>query len=262
MKRFIQTLALFLLTVIAFLLAAYYLPFGINEARCFFWVFGVSIILSLFSSYFFKLSIPVNVLVFLVIFLAVYIQTDEINNSVTHYFVYGGMLTVGIVLSSITGKMLKKFEEEYNAVALVSETNTVLEVNHVRSMIESEFARGIRYGYPISVIAFEGNPQGKEQIDVAAELLTRLFKDKISANQLSKFLQEKCRVTDILVHRDDTNQYLLLCPGIESEQAHQLTERLESAAKDINLLEFSHKTAAFPADARSFDAIIEFLDSK
>lgn len=262
MKRFIQTLAGFIVAIVAIFLAAYYLPFGMSPAQSFPWVFGASIILALVTSYSFRISIPVNIIIYLLIFLAVYILTDEISSSVSHYMVYSGMLIAGIILASVIGKRLQDFEAEYNAVALVSERNTVLEVNHVRSMIESEFARGIRYGYPISVISFEGNPQGKQEIDIAAEMLTKLFKEKISANQLSKFLQEKCRVTDILVHRDDTNQYLLLCPGIEADQAVQLTERLEAAAIEYELLDFHHKSASFPADARSFDAIIELLDSE
>jgi hypothetical protein len=232
-----------------------------NEARSFPIVFGISIVLALFSSYQFKLSIPLNLIIYLVFFLLVYILTDEISLSASHYLIYGGMLVIGVVVASITGKKLRKFADEYSAVALIIESNTVLQVEHVRSMIESEFARGIRYGYPISVISFEGNPEGKEQIDQAAEILTNVFKKQISANQLSKFLLERSRVTDILVHRDDTNQYLLICPGIETDQAKQLTDRLEDDVQQIGILEFEHKTVSFPKDARSFDAILEILDS-
>ena len=261
MKRFIQALAAFIIIVTAIFLATYYLPFGMSEARSFHWVFGVSIVLALATCYQFKFSIPVNVLIYLTFFLIIYILTDEITSSVGHYILYGGMLVVGVITASYTGRKLRGFVEEYNAVALIIESNTVLEVNHVRSMIESEFARGIRYGYPISVIQFEGDPKGKPEIDLAAEILTKLFKEQISANQLSKFLQEQCRVTDILVHRDDTNQFLLLCPGIEAEQAKQLTDRLDIAVDDVGLLDFSYKSVSFPADARSFDAILELLDS-
>jgi hypothetical protein len=262
MKRFIPALGAFIVIVTAIFLVTYYLPFGITDARSFHWVFGVSIVLSLATCYQFKLSIPLNVIIYLTFFLIIYILTDEITSSLGHYILYGGMLVVGVIAASITGKRLREFVEEYNAVALIIESNTVLEVNHVRSMIESEFARGIRYGYPISVIQFVGDPRGKPEIDVAADILTKLFKEQISANQLSKFLQEKCRVTDILVHRDGTNQYLLLCPGIESDQAKQLTDRLDAAVKEVGLLDFSHKAVSFPSDARSFDAILELLDSK
>ena len=257
MRKFNTTFSIFTLVLAVIFLFVYYQPFGLEFSSYFPIIFVISILVALLTSRVWNFSISTNLLILLTIFFITCIITNEFSFAVGRYIIHGVVLASGITAASLIGKELNQFVKEYASVSMILENNTILKVSDVRPLIESEFARGTRYEYPISLVWFEGITNGNEELNHSAEILASLFKEQIAANQLSKFLQAKSRVTDILVRVDSANEYLLICPGIDEKSAQQLVDRLRGDTNALGLVHFNHKLFSFPKDARSFDAIME-----
>ena len=160
------------------------------------------------------------------------------------------LLVVITILSSSVGDTFHHYFQSEGEAFFNADHKVIYHYQQIRTIIESEFARGFRYGYPIVLVRVQGiNSKSIEKTSKSpSQQVDKLVGD---------FLTKNLRMTDILVRMDGLNNFLLICPGIETEEAKLMIDRLTQLSRTRELIGFNHVIACFPKDGRSFDELFE-----
>jgi signal transduction histidine kinase len=259
MKKFFVAFWSLILIIAFFVFSLHFQGWGLFSLATLPLVFAIALPLSLYTSHTWKLGISSNLLIVFVINLIIHLVRDQSLLPYYQYLAEFILLVLTVVASTICGKTLRKFETEYNLVSTLFADKKIPRLGDIRPLIESEFARGTRYNYPISMVLLQSKTDQNTELQQKAEFLTKLFQERIAGNELSTFLIEKSRITDILVKSEEENIYLMICPGTDRPSAEHLIERLRTAQTNGNMIDFQATIAAFPDDARSFNSLLERL---
>lgn len=222
-------------------------------------VFAFALPFSLYASHAWKFGIPANLLIAYMINLTLHLVIDQNAQPFYQYLAEFILLSLVVIPSTVCGRQLRDFIAEYKLVSSLFADQNIPRLDDVRSLIESEFARGSRYNYPISLVLLRSKPDTSSTRQQQAEYLADLFREHLAGNELSTFLYEKSRITDILVRSEIDNEYLLICPGTDRQSAELLIDRLKNVQSNRQMVDFQSSIAAFPDDARSFNSLIEHL---
>jgi len=177
------------------------------------------------------------------------------HSQIRDYIIELLLLLVIISLSSILGDRFHHQFQTEGETSFATDQKVVYHYQQILTTIESEFARGFRYGFPIVLVRMRGiNNKSREKI--CKYPFQQL--DKLMVN----FLANNIRMTDILARMDGPNNFLLICPGIETEEAELMIKRLTQLLLTRELIGFSHVIASFPKDGRSFDELFERLNQQ
>jgi len=160
-----------------------------------------------------------------------------------------------VVFSTYVGQSIRELNSQLHNQSNSASTDAILYLHQVRPLIESEFARGYRYNYPIVMIRMNGlikeeKTKKQSSLDENTQQIDQ---------QMAAFLTQNLRVTDILVHLSAVNDFLLICPGINRDNASHMINRLTELVTHENFAGFTHTIASFPHDGRSFEALLSKL---
>jgi hypothetical protein len=259
MKKFFVAFWSLILIIALFVLLLHFQAWGLFQLSTVPLMFAIALPLSLYTSHAWKVGFSTNLLIVFVINLIIHLVTNQNLQPFFQYLAEFFLLVLTVVASTICGQTLRKFEAEYNLVSTLFADKKIPHLHDIRPLIESEFARGTRYNYPISMVLLQSKTDQNTAIQQKAEFLTKLFQERIAGNELSTFLTEKSRITDILVKSEEANDYLMICPGTDRPSAEHLIERLREAQTNGKMIDFQATIAAFPDDARTFNSLLERL---
>jgi signal transduction histidine kinase len=259
MKKFFVAFWSLILIIAFFVYLLHSQAWGLFHLSTLALVFAIALPLSLYTSHTWKFGISSNLLIVLIINLIIHLVTHQNAQPFYQYLAEVILLALTVVPATICGQKLRMFATEYDLVSSLFADKKIPHLDDIRSLIESEFARGTRYNYPISMVLLQSKSDQNAELQQKAEFLTNLFRERIAGNELSTFLIEKSRITDILVKSEEENEYLMICPGTDRTSAEHLIERLRTAQTSGKMVDFHATIAAFPDDARSFNSLLERL---
>jgi len=128
----------------------------------------------------------------------------------------------------------------------------------INDTLKIEMDRASRYGQPLSVIM--GDLDRFKQIN---DRYGHLTGDRV-LKQAAELLRSHIRHTDLL-GRWGGEEFLVICPGIEKEQAAQMAEKLRRATEEADFGDGLHITASFGVTQyeshRSFQALLQTVDA-
>lgn len=259
MKKFVIAFWSLVLIFAFFVLLTHFQAWGWIQLTTLPLVFAIALPLAIYTSHSWKFGIAINLLLFFLINLIIHLMTNQSAQPWFQYFAEFILLALIVTPATICGHLLREFVAEYNLVSSLFADKEIPHLVDVRSLIESEFARGTRYNYPITMVLLQSRSDQNTDLQQKAEYLTNLFRERLAGNELSNFLLEKSRITDILVKAEGENNYLLICPGTDRSSAEHLIERLRSAQTSGTTIDFQATVAAFPEDARSFNSLLDYV---
>jgi len=259
MKRYIVAFRVLIIIIAIFLLLFHFKGFGLFHLNTLPLLFAIALPLSIYTSHTWKFGISTNLLIVFIINVATHLTADQTIQPFSQYLSEFIVLVSIVVPATFCGRYLREFITEYNLVASLFVNKKIPHLDDVRPLIESEFARGTRYNYPISMVLVQSNTDQNTALQEKAEYLTTLFRERLADTELSSFLFEKSRITDILVKSEEENDYLLICPGTDRISAEQLIERLKNVQENGKIIAFHSTIAEFPDDARSFGSLLDYL---
>ena len=259
MKKFFAAFWSLILVIVLFVLLLHFQGWGLFRLSTLPLAFAIALPLSLYTSHTWKFGISANLLIVLIFNLIIHLVTQPNSQPFYQYLAEFSLLALTVIAATICGQKLREFAKEYDLVSALFADKKIPHLDDIRSLIESEFARGTRYNYPISVVLLQSNTDQNAELQHKAEFLTNLFSERLAGNELSDFLLEKSRITDILVKSEVENDYLMICPGTDRPSAELLIERLRKAQTNGKMVGFQATIAAFPDDARSFNSLLEHL---
>jgi GGDEF domain-containing protein len=80
--------------------------------------------------------------------------------------------------------------------------------------------------------------------------------NRFTLARISQIIDDRVRQTD-LVMKDHSGHFLLLCPETELASVLLLAKRIEQAIKEQMNLKAIHGAASFPAEALTFDDLMQ-----
>jgi GGDEF domain-containing protein len=182
---------------------------------------------------------------------AIYALANLGNFSVTYYLVAAAWGCILTTISAVTGGVFFAQLSRTNELIETDNENGVYHYRQIQTIIEAEFARAFRYNFPIVLIRLEGRQD--HLADQPTQTLNQLD------HKMMRFLATNLRVTDILVRMDGINDFLVICPNIETEEAEKMLNRLTRVAAAQDHFGFQYTLNAFPKDGHSFEELFEQL---
>ena len=252
MNRFLLRFTLFLLLFSSIFLWYVFTPEQWQPAQLFFPTILALSLISLFVNI--RWNAVIGTIGVSLLLLAVYFITTPAAHDASQLIQI--MIAIIIVLfSTYLGQSIRTLKDQLQNQSNPAGNDSILYLNQVRPLIESEFARGYRYNYPIVMVRIKGLP--KEENSKSKNLLEENLQ-KLD-QQMASFLTQNLRVTDILVHLAAVNDFLLICPSINQENATHMIKRLTELVSREKFAGFTHTIASFPHDGRSFEALLNKL---
>ncbi len=165
--------------------------------------------------------------------------------------------------------LVNRFSKEWIAldqfiqqVILPKQSPRLYSMEKALPLIEDEFIRGRRYGYPISGLIIDFNhppntwPNNKDLERSMQELATSL-KERYLQARVAKTISSQTRHNDMIVEMDDEGLFFILLPEITGTNSTIVANRLVNAIQKNFGFPISFGKASFPNDAVTFEALLE-----
>lgn len=250
MKKLFNLLIIFLIIYTLVIMGVGYQPFQMAFFSGFQVVLGVTAIFLTALNATWKTEPSVSLIIAVVAYglLAV---INPAHATIGIYFLEVGLVLLIASFATIAGKEFRHNFQNETKSGVIDTENGIYHYQQIQTIIESEFARGFRYGFPIVLVQVSTD---QSQVDEKnRSVLERI--DQSMVDFLTKYL----RTTDILVRMDGLNNFLIICPGIEQNEARMMVERLTRLSNEHKLTGFHSSIASFPKDGHSFDELYEHL---
>jgi hypothetical protein len=137
----------------------------------------------------------------------------------------------------------------------------LLNINEDQSIIDDEFYRGRRFGYPVSTMVLNfGDEIEKLDDSISFRLLMddlqQWIKKRYVFFRFTKVMGKLIRKSDLIVQMDDSNKLLLICPDTPSNNLPILATKIQKKFKESLDINVVCGTASFPDDGSTFRALM------
>ena len=154
------------------------------------------------------------------------------------------LIVIFIVKSTLDNtfkKIIAKLEEEVEAKKILSETDSMLEINNRSKFIEllkKEMDRTKRYQTPLSLIMFDIDAFKSVNDNYGHNIGDQILKEVV------KIAKKNIRTNDLFA-RYGGDEFMIICPQTGKNRAKKLAERLRQSIKDHKYSEALNITCSF-----------------
>jgi GGDEF domain-containing protein len=166
------------------------------------------------------------------------------------------LLEVGVWFAFRLAFQISHAESVMDALALGAFPNRVKDIAAEGTRIKTEFTRSRRYRRPLSVLVLQVDYAEKIEAREVVKSIQLDLMNRFTLARISQIIDDRVRQTD-LVMKDHRGHFLLLCPETELASVLLLAKRIEQAIKEQMNLKAIHGAASFPAEALTFDDLMQ-----
>lgn len=134
--------------------------------------------------------------------------------------------------------------------------NTVIPLEKSEALVQAEFIRAKRYGYPITLIALRPLNEYSRPANFPLNIFKPNTDPKNNINKrIGKFLSNKTRTSDQVIYSEQENVFLLICPELAPEHAYDFVDRLKFRVLNETKSFVDITYVCFPSDGLMFDVL-------
>jgi hypothetical protein len=212
-----------------------------------------------------------SLLILILIGIILYVVVDQFSRS----FIFQGslfaiyqsfsqiiLLSMSIFLSNRFAREWIALDQFYQQVILPKQSPRLYTMEKALPLIEDEFIRGRRYGYPISglMINFNNPPNvwpSSKDLERSMQELALSLKERYLHARIAKTISLQTRHNDMIVELEEEGLFFILLPEITSNNSAVVANRLYNAIQKDFGFPISFGKASFPIDAVTFEALLE-----
>ncbi len=173
------------------------------------------------------------------------------------------LVTTGVLLAHGLARHITQVEDTIESLAFGEIPGRAPCLEDAAEAIKVELTRSRRYNHPLTVMVLEPDPE-----TLQASLQRTLQEIKLNmarryANaRLCQIVNESARRTDLVLQQAKKGRFVILCPETEPHASTILANRIQSLAQGNLGISILWGTAAFPAEAVTFDELLQKAELK
>lgn len=162
-------------------------------------------------------------------------------------------------LAHLIGQETQVSESRFSSLLAGIQKSSLKNLEENQPAIRAEFTRSRHYHRHLSVLAI-AQPElasVNNRMQAKSEHLTEWLAWKLTKVRLEEIIQRELRAMDVLMHDDQTDRLVLLCPEADIEGAGYIASHLKNAAERDLGIQIVLAMATFPEEALTFDGLLE-----
>jgi hypothetical protein len=173
------------------------------------------------------------------------------------------LVTTGVLLAHGLARHISQVEDTIESLAFGEIPGRAACLEDAAEAIKVELTRSRRYNHPLTVMVLEPDPETLQESLQRTLQEIRLNMARRYANaRLCQILNETARRTDLVLQQAKKGRFVILCPETEPHASTILANRIQSLAHENLGISILWGTAAFPAEAVTFDELLQKAELK
>jgi len=173
------------------------------------------------------------------------------------------LVTTGVLLAHGLARHISQVEDTIESLAFGEIPGRATCLEDAAEAIKVELTRSRRYNHPLTVMVLEPDPETLQESLQRTLQEIRLNMARRYANaRLCQILNETARRTDLVLQQAKKGRFVILCPETEPHASTILANRIQSLAHENLGISILWGTAAFPAEAVTFDELLQKAELK
>ena len=173
------------------------------------------------------------------------------------------LVTTGVLLAQGLARHITQVEDTIESLAFGEIPGRATCLEDAAEAIKVELTRSRRYNHALTVLVLEPDPKTLQASLKRTLQEIKLNMAKRYANaRLCQIVNETARRTDLVLQQAKNDRFVILCPETESYASTVLASRIQSLAHDNLGISIAWGAAAFPADAVTFDELLQKAELK
>ena len=173
------------------------------------------------------------------------------------------LVTTGVLLAHGLARHITQVEDTIESLAFGEIPGRATCLEDAAEAIKVELTRSRRYNHPLTVMVLEPDPETLQESLQRTLQEIRLNMARRYANaRLCQILNETARRTDLVLQQAKKGRFVILCPETEPHASTILANRIQSLAHENLGISILWGTAAFPAEAVTFDELLQKAELK
>jgi len=173
------------------------------------------------------------------------------------------LVTTGVLLAQGLARHITQVEDTIESLAFGEIPGRATCLEDAAEAIKVELTRSRRYNHALTVLVLEPDPKTLQASLKRTLQEIKLNMAKRYANaRLCQIVNETARRTDLVLQQAKNDRFVILCPETEPHASTVLASRIQSLAHDSLGISIAWGTAAFPAEAVTFDELLQKAELK
>ena len=173
------------------------------------------------------------------------------------------LVTTGVMLAHGLARHITQVEDTIESLAFGEIPGRATFLEDAAEAIKVELTRSRRYNHPLTVLVLEPDPETLQASLQRTLQEIKLNMAKRYANaRLCQIVNEAARRTDLVLQQAKNGRFVILCPETEPQASTILASRIQSLAHDHLGISIAWGAAAFPAEAVTFDELLQKAELK
>jgi len=173
------------------------------------------------------------------------------------------LVTTGVLLAHGLARHITQVEDTIESLAFGEIPGRATFLEDAAEAIKVELTRSRRYNHPLTVLVLEPDPETLQASLQRTLQEIKLNMAKRYANaRLCQIVNEAARRTDLVLQQAKNGRFVILCPETEPQASTILASRIQSLAHDHLGISIAWGAAAFPAEAVTFDELLQKAELK
>ena len=173
------------------------------------------------------------------------------------------LVTTGVLLAHGLARHITQVEDTIESLAFGEIPGRATCLEDAAEAIKVELTRSRRYNHPLTVLVLEPDPETLQASLQRTLQEIKLNMAKRYANaRLCQIVNEAARRTDLVLQQAKNGRFVILCPETEPHASTVLASRIQSLAHDNLGISIAWGAAAFPAEAVTFDELLQKAELK
>jgi len=173
------------------------------------------------------------------------------------------LVTTGVLLAQGLARHITQVEDTIESLAFGEIPGRAACLEDAAEAIKVELTRSRRYNHPLTVMVLEPDPETLQASMQRTLQEIKLNMAKRYANaRLCQIVNESARRTDLVLQQAKKGRFVILCPETEPHASTILANRIQSLAQGNLGISILWGTAAFPAEAVTFDELLQKAELK
>lgn len=248
------------------------LDFGqqnIVDIHSFVYVLGIVAVLSIILvPTFSQVTLSRLILLWLVIFIICKLVLSSERSILGGIYTYltlteAAFLLILVWLAYQVARDYHDFQQAVAFMALADSGRHLLKIEEAGPEIRREMTRSRHFHHPLSVIVVK--PEKQRLVEAVPHLVEEVLQnvaEKWTAVRLSDVIKEQLRVVDMVLEDQENGRFIILCPEIEAQGTHVLTDRISKALVDQLNVRVAFGTASFPQQSLTFESLLTVAESQ
>jgi GGDEF domain-containing protein len=168
------------------------------------------------------------------------------------------MLLIAVALGYSVAGSLNEFEQFIEKVTLPDVGQRVVRLDQATEMIKTEFIRSRRHSRPLALLLVEPTSLSFEpELERAVRDIQEKMTERFVAANLAQVIANEARRTDVILSKDGTGRFVVLCPEDQRPGTVNLAERIQDDLVDKLGVSVAYGIASFPDEALTFEDLLK-----